>query len=209
MDAARWPAALLSAYLLGSIPTAYLLVRWLKRIDIRTVGSGSVGATNVTRIAGWWAGLGVFLLDAAKGAVAVRGLAEGMFGLPVPAGRLACGVLAIVGHVLPVFLRFQGGKGVATTIGVLLAADPVVAGGMLAVWAVVFAACRYVSIGSLAAAASVPVLQTVLGRTALERAFGLALFAAIVVTHRANLARLRQGREHRAGKRVDEPDRTP
>lgn len=209
MDLARWLAALGGAYVLGSVPTAFLLVRRLKHLDIRTVGSGSVGATNVTRVAGWWVGLAVFLVDAAKGLIAVRVLADAVFALPAPAGRLACGLSAILGHVLPVFLRFRGGKGVATTIGVLVGMDPVVAGGMLIVWAAVFAACRYVSAGSLAAAAAVPLLQAALARAPLERAFGLLLLVAIVVTHRANLVRLLQGREHRAGKRVDEPGQTP
>ena len=126
--------AFLASYLVGSFPTAYLFVKWLKRVDVRTVGSGNVGATNVTRVAGLWAGLAVFLIDLSKGLIATRLIASWLLSEPPPDLRLACGVLAVLGHNFPIFLRFRGGKGVATTIGVLLGTMPLVAGIYLAVW---------------------------------------------------------------------------
>ena len=190
-------AALALSYLVGSIPTAYLVVKWLKRVDVRTIGSGNVGATNVTRAAGLWAGAGVFIVDLAKGLIAVTVIAPWLLHDPTPAARLACGLLAVVGHSFPVFLKLHGGKGVATTIWVLLGAAPLIAGACLFVWLAAFAICRYVSVGSLAAAVTLPVAQLIMHRPLAEIWLGVALAALIILRHRANLARLAQGREHR------------
>ena len=193
-------AACAASYLVGSIPTAYLAVRWLKRVDVRTVGSGNVGATNVTRAAGLGPGIAVFLVDLGKGLAAVLVLAPWLVAPEVltPAVRLACGLWAVLGHAFPVFLRFQGGKGVATTIGVLLGTMPPVAGICLAVWVFGFALSRYVSVGSLAAAAALPVVQLLMRQTLSEIVLGTALGALIIARHQANIARLAQGTEHRA-----------
>ena len=191
--------ALAGSYLVGSIPTAYLLVKRLKRVDVRTVGSGNVGATNVTRAAGLGAGTAVFLLDLAKGLVAVWGLAPWLARPVTPAVQLACGLAAVVGHVFPVFLGFRGGKGVATTIGVLIGTVPLIAVVCLAVWAGCFLVWRYVSVGSLAAAVTLPVVQTLVHRPLPEVLLGAALAGVIIARHRTNIIRLLHGTEHRSG----------
>ena len=190
-------AAVLGSYLLGSIPTAYLLIKWARRVDVRTVGSGNVGATNAARAGGWQMGLAVFLIDAGKGWLAVQVLAPGLLDGATPATRLGCGLSAVVGHNFPIFLGFRGGKGVATTIGVLLGTMPLVAAVCLAVWTACFLIWRYVSVGSLAAAVTLPIMQWVTRQTRPELLLGAALALLIVLRHRANIERLLQGREHR------------
>ena len=187
--------ALLASYLVGSIPTAYLLVRWLKRVDVRTIGSGNVGATNVTRAAGWRAGACVFLLDAAKGWVAVAVIGAWL----APELRWWCGVCAVIGHILACWLRFRGGKGFATTIGLLIGTAPAVAAACGLAWGLGYLLTRYSSIGSLAGAAAIPIAQWWLHAPPAELHVGVVLAALLLVTHRSNIARLWQGREHRAG----------
>ncbi len=197
---AAWLTALAGAYLLGSIPTAYLVVKRLKGVDVRTVGSGNVGATNVTRTAGLGAGAVVFLVDAVKGLAAVWWIAPALQPEPTPMFRLVCGVAAVVGHVFPVFLRFRGGKGVATTIGVLISLSPIVALTFAIVWLVVFLLTRYVSAASIAAAAAIPVGLLLDQRLPEELLLGVALAVLIIIRHRANIQRLLQGTEHRFGR---------
>lgn len=199
----RLGLALLGSYLLGSIPTAYLVVRRLTGADIRRVGSGNVGATNVTRATGFGPGLVVFLVDGLKGWAAVSLVAPALLPDGDPAPRLACGVAAVVGHTAPVFLRFHGGKGVATSIGALLGAMPFVAAVFLGIWGVCFALWRYVSIGSIAAAVSLPAVQWMAGQGIPEVLLGAGLAALIILKHRANIERLLQGREHRVGRRTE------
>ena len=192
-------AALLGSYLIGSIPTAYLLVKWLKRVDVRTIGSGNVGATNASRVAGIWGGIAVFLLDMAKGLIAVLMIAPWWAQPLTPAARLACGFMAVVGHNLPVFLSFRGGKGVSTTIGVLLGTMPLVAGACVLALVACVLIWRYVSVGALAAAVLLPLAALATHRTLSEIWLGVALSLMIVIRHRANIERLLQGREHRFG----------
>ena len=194
-------AALLGSYLIGSFPTGFLLVKWLKRVDLRAVGSGNIGATNVGRVAGVWASVFVFVIDAAKGMLAVLVIAPQVLPSPHPAAALACGVAAVSGHNFPLFLTFKGGKGVATTIGVLLSAMPVAGLVYLLVWAMCLMIWRYVSVGSLAAAVSIPLVQLVLRRSPAETLLGVALALLIVLRHRANIQRLRHGTEPRVGRR--------
>jgi len=191
-------AALLGAYLIGSFPTGFLLVKWLKRVDLRTVGSGNIGATNVGRVAGRWASALVFVTDAAKGALPVM-IAPPLLASPPPAAGLACGVAAVLGHTFPVFLKFKGGKGVATTIGALLSAAPVAGLIYLVVWGAGLLISRYVSVSSMAAAASIPVVLLILHRSSAELLLGFTLAFLIVLRHRANIDRLRQGTEPRVG----------
>ncbi len=189
--------ALAGSYLLGSIPTAYVLVRWVKRIDVRAVGSGNVGATNAARAAGPGIGIIVFLIDALKGAIAIL-----VFSQCLPswsAARLICGLAAVIGHNFPVFLKFRGGKGVATTIGVLLAAMPPVAAVCLLIWLCIFLVSRYVSFASLAAAVSLPILQILGRQSSAERIIGAILVVLIIARHHGNIQRLLQGKEHRIG----------
>ena len=196
-------AACAASYLVGSLPTAYLAVRWLKRVDVRTVGSGNVGATNVTRAAGLGPGVVVFLIDLGNGLAAVLVVAPWLVAPEIltPAVRLACGVSAVLGHAFPVFLRFQGGKGVATTIGVLLGTMPLVAGVYLAVWGLGFACSRYVSVGSLAATVALPIAQLLTRQALPDVLLGVALAALLIARHRANIVRLAQGTEHHGGRR--------
>ena len=192
--------ALLGSYLIGSFPTGFLVVKWLKRVDLRTVGSGNIGATNVGRVAGTGASAAVFLIDAAKGIAPVLLIAPQVSEVPGSTAALACGLAAVLGHNFPVFLRFKGGKGVATTIGVLMSAMPVVGAVYLLVWGACLMLWRYVSLGSMAAAVSIPLMQLLLRRCATEIWLGAAFALLIVARHRANIGRLRQGTEPRIGR---------
>lgn len=187
-------AAAVGGYLAGSIPSGYWIVKLARGIDIRRVGSRTIGATNVWRVLGWRYGVPVIVLDVAKGlvpALVARWLADDL------AGVLAGGA-AMAGHWRPLFLRFdRGGKIVATTAGVLLGLVPLVALSAVAVWIVTFVLVRYVSVASIAAALSVPVLTFALDEPWPVRVLALAGAAAVVVLHRANLGRLRSGQEPR------------
>jgi acyl phosphate:glycerol-3-phosphate acyltransferase len=201
-------AAIVASYLLGSIPAAYLAGR-SRGIDLRKHGSGNLGATNVIRVLGSRIGLLVFAFDMAKGMVPVL-----VFARWVPAGAIpfrdgsvlvaiCCGLAAIVGHVRPIYLKFgRGGKGVATAAGVFVALAPVQTLLTLIVFAVVLLSSGFVSLGSLTSAAILPLL---LGITLGVRSpvFVLSVLVALFVfwTHRANIVRLRNGEEHRFGKR--------
>ena len=189
--------ALVVSYLIGSIPSGFLLVRQVKRVDLRTVGSGNVGATNALRAAGVPAGAAVFLIDVLKGWLAVTLVAGWLMSEPSPAARLGCGLAAVAGHNFPVFLRFRGGKGVATTIGMLLGAMPLIAAATLAVWGVVFLLSRYVSVASMALATTIPVLQLLAQHALGQVLLGASLALLIVLRHHGNIRRLLQGTEHR------------
>ncbi|MCA1613024.1 MAG: glycerol-3-phosphate 1-O-acyltransferase PlsY [Acidobacteria bacterium] len=195
---------ILTSYLLGSIPFGYLIVRARGGGDVRETGSGATGATNVTRRAGKWAGIWTLALDALKGAAAVllaRRLAAPDFG--VNWWVAACAVAVVAGHCFPVWLRFRGGKGAAAGLGVFLALSPPVVPFALAAFALVVWRTRYVSLGSITAAALVPVVLLLLGRRAAggdgrvaERVVAAAVGAALVLfMHRANIVRLWQGTE--------------
>src|ERR1039457_3727622 len=157
--ASLWIAA--AAYLLGSIPVGYLLVRLFRREDIRTVGSGNIGATNVLRSGGKGLGAATFVLDAAKGAAAV--LLGALVASPllpsVPQRNVEAlaALCAVLGHMFPIWLRFRGGKGVATGFGVFLVAAPLAALSAIALFAIVVAITRYVSLASIVGAASFPI----------------------------------------------------
>jgi glycerol-3-phosphate acyltransferase PlsY len=197
------------AYLAGSIPSAYIAGA-ARGVDLRKHGSGNLGATNVIRVLGAKIGLVVFALDVAKGALPVLYLPRYTTS-PWPAVwvGIACGVAAILGHTRPAFRLFQqGGKGVATAAGVFLALAPVQTLLTLFVFAVVLLSSGYVSVGSLVCAALLPVLIAVtLG--ARSPVFAISVLVALFVfwTHRANIARLRRGEEHRFGKRGTAPSR--
>ncbi len=208
MTAAAGPVAVVAAYLLGSLPWSYLIVRLGQGIDVRTIGSRSAGATNVLRASGKRAALAALFLDAAKGAAAVilaRTLEVGPWWLA------AAAVAAVAGHVFPVFLGFRGGKGVATAAGVLALLAPWAALGALVVFVVVLSWKRYVSLGSLSAAAALPLLVGLRWWSGgYRQAEGLdpgpallagtaAIAALVIVRHRANLVRLRAGTESRLG----------
>ena len=200
-------AALVASYLLGSIPAAYIAGK-SKGVDLRKHGSGNLGATNVIRVLGAKIGLAVFAFDMAKGAVPVAVFARYVPAAYAPMGNVTltailCGVAAILGHVRPIYLRFgKGGKGVATAAGVFLALAPVQTLLTLIIFAVVLLSSGFVSLGSLTSATMLPIL---LGITVGARSplFVISLLVAVFVfwTHRANIARLRRGEEHRFGKK--------
>ena len=189
--------AILAAYLVGSVPFSFLVARAFGVRDVRRVGSGNVGATNVLRSAGRAAGALAFLLDAGKGAaaaLAAAGLVPGDAALPA-----IVAVAAVVGHMYPVWLRFQGGKGVATGLGAFAPLAPAATLGALVAFALVAAATRYVSLGSIAGALSLAALAWALagpGPVAFAAAFTAAL---VVLRHRSNLRRILGGSERRAG----------
>jgi glycerol-3-phosphate acyltransferase PlsY len=202
---AAFAAGLLLAWLAGSLPTAYLVGK-AYGVDLRTVGSGNLGATNALRTLGWKAGLLVYLVDTLKGALPVallpRLLASAFGGAAHPHWGMAFGLAAVLGHVKPVFLRGKGGgKGVATASGVFLAMAPIPALGALLAFIGTVWTTRYVSLGSLVGAV---VLTTVAGWQLGVRApvFGLAVAvtAFVFYTHRENIARLRAGTERKLGR---------
>jgi acyl phosphate:glycerol-3-phosphate acyltransferase len=183
-----------AGYLAGSMPFGYWLVRLFKGVDIRSVGSGNIGASNVFRTFGPKLGVPVILLDVAKG------LVPALVATHV-AGDLA-GVLtggaAMLGHWRPLFLRFaRGGKMVATCGGVVLGVAPLVGLSGLAVWIVVFLGLRYASVASMTAAASLPVLAVLFGEPWPVIVFGALAALGVVVLHRANIGRLLSGTENR------------
>jgi glycerol-3-phosphate acyltransferase PlsY len=194
------------AYLLGSVSFSYLVVRMKEGLDVRSVGSGNAGATNVLRAAGKGPAMLALLLDLIKGVAAVVG-ARALEAPPPVVGGAAFAV--VLGHVFPVFLNFRGGKGVATSAGALGALEPVAMLATLAVFVVVVLWKRYVSLGSIAAALAFPLLVWTGQRLGwggqgdlwIVAASG-AIAALIVFKHRSNLDRLRRGVEHRLGEKA-------
>ena len=199
--------ALLTAYLLGSIPTALWVGRAFFNLnDIREHGSGNAGATNTFRVLGKKAGSFVLLVDALKGFAAAYFLPDILLsqGVIAPENlfyyRLACGVLAVVGHIYPVFAQFRGGKGVATILGMMLAIAPATVGVALLVFLAVLGTTRYVSLSSMTAGVAFALLQLLppfRPANPLQVWFGFLLAAMLIYTHRANIGRLRAGTESR------------
>jgi glycerol-3-phosphate acyltransferase PlsY len=182
----------LGGYLAGSLPFGYWLVRAFRGVDIRTVGSGNIGATNVWRTFGPRLGIAVMVLDTLKGFVPA-------FVATVWVGSLwgvIAGAAAMIGHSRPIFLRFErGGKMVATCGGAFLGVAPVVGGIGALVWIAVFAACRYASVASIAAALSLPVAALVLDEPWPVIVFAAAAAGGVLFLHRGNIRRLRAGTE--------------
>ena len=194
------------AYLLGSIPTGYLLVRLFRHKDIRTVGSGNIGATNVLRSGGKALGLLTFLLDVIKGVASVwiGGLlgAHLLPGMPLRSAQALAALLAVLGHMFPLWLKFRGGKGVATGFGVFLIAAPSAAWAAISVFVVVLAISRFVSLASILGAASFPVFAWFLvtgERPPFFIAVQCAVALLIITKHHQNIRRLLSGTEARFG----------
>lgn len=197
---------ILLAYLIGSVPFGYLIVKSRGAGDIRETGSGGTGATNVTRRAGRAAGVMTLVLDAAKGAVAValaRWLLTTDFG--VNWWVAAAGLAAVAGHVFPVWLGFRGGKGVATGLGVFACLAPLAVLAVVPVFVAVVWATRYVSLGSITAAAALPLFVWLFGGRGASTTTTLAPLltaaaagaALIIFMHRANIGRLLRGTENK------------
>jgi glycerol-3-phosphate acyltransferase PlsY len=185
------------AYLLGSVSFSILVARWMRKIDIRQHGSGNAGATNTLRVLGIGPALAVFVLDALKGTAAV---ALGWWASPDAAwAPMAAGLAAVVGHNWPLYFRFKGGKGIATTIGVMtpLAFGPMLLAGLAAV--VTIALTRYVSLGSLVLAVLLPVLTAAFGADPAVIAGAAAIGVLAFIRHRHNIVKLWNGTENRLG----------
>jgi len=195
----------ISAYLLGSIPTGYLVAR-AKGIDIRKVGSGNIGATNAFRVLGKPAGMFVLLADALKGALACTLLTNALlkaFDLPTSpfdqamTERVIAGIVAILGHNFTCWLHFKGGKGIATTGGVYFAVAPLSVAIALAAWIIVFIATRYVSLASITAAVALPTAVWVTHSSVPLGIATTAIGLMAIWKHKANIARLKAGTENR------------
>jgi glycerol-3-phosphate acyltransferase PlsY len=183
-----------AGYLIGSIPWGYVVAKLLRGVDIRTVGSGNLGAANVWRVLGFKAGLAVAVLDVGKGfAAALLGLWAG----DELTGLLA-GIAAMVGHWRPLFMGLnKGGKIVATTGGVALALAPLATLATGVVWVVTFLLTRYTSVASMLAALALPLFALAFGSSALVVVFSAGAALAILLLHRANIGRLLSGTENR------------
>lgn len=205
----------LIAYLLGSIPTGFLVAK-ARGVDIRSVGSGNIGATNVFRILGKTAGVFVLLADAAKGWLAVvlvaKWVAGSLYPAPSPLAhewfRLCAGIAAILGHNYTCWLYFKGGKGIATSAGVLVALVWLPLLIILGVWVVVFAASRYVSLASICASFVLPFATWFTGKNLATVIVTAALAALAIYKHKANIQRLIKGTENRIGAKKPLPSET-
>ncbi len=188
-------ALVLLGYLSGSIPFGVLLTRWLRGVDVRKGGSGNIGATNVTRVAGKKLGAVVLLLDALKGALpvllAVRWLPD------APVVHVSVGLAAVLGHIYPVWLKLQGGKGVATALGVLVVLVPQAALAGAVAFIAVFALWRVSSLGSLAAGATAVGASALTARAVEYAGLSALLFALMLWTHRSNIGRIARRTERR------------
>lgn len=205
IDALSWLAA---SYVLGAIPTSYLAGKWFRGIDLRLEGSRNLGATNLYRVMGWRYAIPVGLFDVGKGAAAA--LLFGPRVAEVPYFPIWCGAMAVIGHVFSVFVRFRGGKGVATAAGVVIGLAPLAFPVVALAWGIVVWLTGYVSLGSIIAALLFPVADYVLHparRSWVTLCFDVGIAAFIVWKHRANIARLLAGTENRFGRRS--PTRAP
>jgi glycerol-3-phosphate acyltransferase PlsY len=186
------------AYLVGSVPFAYLLSR-RRGIDLRRVGSGNVGATNVLRTSGVRTAVIAMGLDAVKGAIAVIVAQRMTGGIGAP---VAAGLASVLGHVYPVWLRFRGGKGVATAAGVFAVLAPLALGVASAAFVVAVWITRYISVGSVVGALTLVVVAVVTDSPGVIEMGTAAAALVIVQRHRANLGRVRAGTERRVGQRL-------
>jgi len=190
-----------TAYLVGSIPTAYLMGRVIRGIDIRSYGSGNVGATNVMRVLGPAAGVATLGIDVLKGYLVVAFLppwacAESAY---LPLWQILSCIAVIAGHNWMIFLRFEGGKGVAATAGAFLAMAPLASLSAIGLWGIVVALTRYVSLGSIIAGLSLPVFMVLFHKPVPYFWFSLLLALALTLKHHGNLRRLIEGTERKIG----------
>ncbi|MBE9187349.1 glycerol-3-phosphate 1-O-acyltransferase PlsY [Microcoleus sp. LEGE 07076] len=212
-------ALLIAGYLLGSIPSGYALGKWMLGIDIREVGSGSTGATNVLRTLGKWPGLGVLLVDVLKGVSAIvliryiysldftaqLATAAGLENTAtvIPWMATLAGFSAILGHSKSIWLGFTGGKSVATSLGVLLGLYWPVGLGTFGIFGIVFALSRIVSLSSIIGAISVAGLMFALNQPLAYVLFGIAGGVFVIVRHRSNIQRLLKGTEPKIGEKLE------
>jgi acyl phosphate:glycerol-3-phosphate acyltransferase len=186
---------LLAAYLLGAVPFGYLLVRWKTGGDVRALGSGNIGATNVLRTTSRALGIATLLLDIAKGYAAVWMAGRLTGGSPAWMSAAALAVMA--GHAFPVFLKFRGGKAVASFVGAFLFLTPLALGAILLLFVILVAATRYISLGSIAGAAALPFAAWLISHAPAPVVAAAAIGGAFIIwRHRENIARLRAGTEN-------------
>ena len=204
MPNAAVAVSLVIGYVCGSLPWGLWLGRAVRGVDVRTLGSGNLGATNVYRSLGRGIGIATLALDVAKGALPVLLVPHGPLGREFPGGSewcaIAVGAMAVVGHVWTMFAGFRGGKGVATAAGVLLSLAPMAMLYTVIVFVLTVTLTRYISLASIFGAATFPVALAVLSpRGVHQPVFGLGVMVALllIVRHRDNIARLRRGEERR------------
>ena len=193
-------ASAFGGYLLGSIPFGLIAGR-MRGVDVRDHGSKNIGATNVWRVCGWRFGLPVFILDVLKGVVAVsigKRIAL-QWGGPIDWAMVVAGMACVLGHSFPVWLRFKGGKGVATSLGAIIGLMPLVSAIVFGIWAVLFGLTRYVSLASILAAVAFPITAFCLGARGPMLGFALVAAVLVVVRHKGNIERLIAGTERRFG----------
>jgi glycerol-3-phosphate acyltransferase PlsY len=206
---------IVAAYVVGSIPFSFLVAKIFAGKDVRELGSGNVGATNVARTAGRWAGILALLLDIAKGwgAVVIARYIVARPEWPFDAGVMAwesrefwialAGLIAVLGHMFPAWLRFHGGKGVATAAGVFLALAPITIAAGIIVFAIVVLVSRYVSLASIVTAAAIPLFFRFLvdGAPFWHIVMSIGIAIAVILKHHSNISRLVQGTERKLGQR--------
>lgn len=190
---------LILSYLIGSIPSAYLVGRIFANVDIRTVGSGNVGATNVYRVVGKAAGIGVLIIDILKGFLPVY--VVGLLGFDT-IDKIVAGLGAVSGHIWTIFLKFKGGKGVATALGIFLgiAPIPILISLVLAIPIVVIS--KYASLGSITGALFFSLLLVFFEKEMVIKVFCIAVSVLVVIRHLPNMKRLITGQEHKFGTKL-------
>jgi len=194
--------AIIASYLIGSIPFGLIIGKLWANLDVREYGSGNIGTSNVLRTVGPAAAIIVFALDVAKGAVAVYlgTLAGGEF------VRIMAGVAAIAGHNWPIYLKFKGGKGIATSLGAVISLTPVIALILLGLWIAIVGITRYISLGSLAAAVLFPIFLIISHAPLTYVLAGVLISAFAIYRHRSNIQRLLAGTEHKIGQKAERTD---
>lgn len=203
----RFSAGLIIAYLLGAVPFGYVMGRYLRSIDLRDFGSGNIGATNALRTLGKKPGIIVLILDLLKGLLAVVLVAPLLYTHTAPVAKLhfmyLLGICAIIGHDWTVFLKFHGGKGVSTTLGVLIGLSfidyrfAVSLGALIAVWVIVVLITKYVSLASIISACSLPLIMLAFRMSYFDISFAAAVGFLILIRHKGNIKRLIAGRENK------------
>ncbi|HHT67878.1 MAG TPA: glycerol-3-phosphate 1-O-acyltransferase PlsY [Firmicutes bacterium] len=188
------------SYLLGSIPFGLLTTKLFAGVDVRKHGSGNIGMTNVLRTTGYFCALITLIGDMGKGIAAVL---LGSYFLGDATLTLISGIMAVVGHNWSLFLRFKGGKGIATIGGVLLAYQPLAAAILAVIWVAVLIFSRYISLASIVVAFCFPMILIILKTNALEVVLAIIVATFTIFKHRSNIERLRNGTEYRFGQKVN------
>lgn len=191
---ANYFIAIFISYLIGSIPNGLLLGKAIWHVDLRKYGSHNIGATNAWRTIDKTAGITIFVADLLKGVLSVY-IASLLS--PVPLAMILAGIFAIIGHSVSIFLGFKGGKGVATGLGVLIMLMPSVSAFVFVVWLIVVLISKYVSLGSIVAAALVPISAYVIGLQKEYVIFGIIAAIFVIYRHKANIIRLIHGKENK------------